>query len=30
MSTRANYGPRITLNFSKDKHEQKFPNLKLL
>ena len=30
MSTRANYGPRITLNFSKDKHEPKCPNLKLL
>ena len=30
MSTRANFGPRIILNFSKDKHEPKFPNLKTI
>jgi len=30
MSTPANYRPRISLNFTKDSHEPKFPKLKLL
>ena len=29
MSTPANSRPRITLNLSKDRHESKFPKLKL-